>query len=431
MQKILVKDFSCIKNADLEISPLTLIIGPQASGKSVLSKLVYFFTHIITDFNRYVTEDQLCFDDFEKRISALFFEWFPCSAWGAKRFVIKFELGEFSIYLHRVGKQNKIKIQFCDKFKEIYLSTHTQYLSAIKKAEAQNNYKDEFLHYEMLWQMRQNISLALKKWLDREYIQNQLFIPAGRSFFTSVGKALVAFEHSGIMDPLTLDFGRKFSTMRERQLRRVIGSKEEPSSLSNILFSEILGGHLKMENGKEFISTPDGRLIPFSALSSGQQELLPLAVAIRAMLPSKENDIAFKKGASLRQTIYIEEPEAHLFPRAQNKLVEILATLLPRRNNNNLLITTHSPYVLAKFNNLIKAGSLSRPGKNEINMTISSIIPMASWVLPKQVNAYAIIDGQLKNIIDKYGLIAADYLDDVSGDISKEFSKLLAIEFSK
>ena len=119
MQKILVKDFSCIKNADLEISPLTLIIGPQASGKSVLSKLVYFFTHIITDFNRYVTEDQLCFDDFEKRISALFFEWFPCSAWGAKRFVIKFELGEFSIYLHRVGKQNKIKIQFCDKFKEI------------------------------------------------------------------------------------------------------------------------------------------------------------------------------------------------------------------------------------------------------------------------------------------------------------------------
>jgi hypothetical protein len=64
-------------------------------------------------------------------------------------------------------------------------------------------------------------------------------------------------------------------------------------------------------------------------------------------------------------------------------------------------------------------------------MTISSIIPMASWVLPKQVNAYAIIDGQLKNIIDKYGLIAADYLDDVSGDISKEFSKLLAIEFSK
>lgn len=56
---------------------------------------------------------------------------------------------------------------------------------------------------------------------------------------------------------------------------------------------------------------------------------------------------------------------------------------------------------------------------------------MASWVLPKQVNAYAIIDGQLKNIIDKYGLIAADYLDDVSGDISKEFSKLLAIEFSK
>lgn len=421
MQKISIKDFSCIKSATLELAPLTLVIGPQASGKSVLSKLIYFCTNIISDYHRFSIEYELSFEGLERRIASDFAEWFPVSAWGDKRFVICFELGKFNMQITRIGKSGKVRVKFCTEFVEFYRETKEFHSIALKKASA----KKEFDDFELSWELRARVTTMLRKWLGQEFVGNQLFIPAGRSFFTSVGKALVAFEHSGILDPITLEFGRRFSALRERQSRRAPNSGMETTSLARMLFSDILGGHLKTEGGKEYIQTGDGRLIPFSALSSGQQELLPLAVAIQAILPSMTPRAI---GVMLqRRAIYIEEPEAHLFPRAQNKLVEILATLVAKRRNTNMLLTTHSPYVLAKFNNLIKAGAL---GRKESAKQVNGVIPEMSWLRPKSVNAFAIIDGKLTGIMDESGLIAADYLDEVSGDIAKEFSQLLAIEVS-
>ncbi|WP_185633820.1 AAA family ATPase [Burkholderia sp. Bp9012] len=433
MQKIIVKDFSCIKSATLAVAPLTLVIGPQASGKSVLSKLIYFCTNIISDYDRLVIEDNLSFEALERRIGSQFIEWFPISAWGSKRFSINFQLGEFELNITRIGKSERVRIKFCEQFVSFYKNSHDQFLAAIKKAEVKAAAKADLYDFELMWRLRQSATLNLRKWLGRDLVENQLFVPAGRSFFTSVGKALVAFEHSGILDPVTLEFGRRFSAIRERYIRRMPGVDVSQSSLAGILFSEILGGHLKTEGGKEYVQTADGRLIPFSALSSGQQELLPLAVAIRAMLPSgvPRQTGAVSGGVAVRRTIYIEEPEAHLFPRAQNKLVEILAALVARRRFNNLLLTTHSPYVLAKFNNLIKAGSLARSNKTGSNAAVAKIVPETSWVPSKSVNAYAIIDGHLTDIMDESGLIAADYLDDVSGDIAREFSQLLSIEVAR
>lgn len=424
MQTLTIKDFSCIKQASIELKPLTLIIGPQASGKSVISKLFYFCTGLISDCERYLIDEQLSYEDFIKRTSTRFNEWFPISAWGEKRFAIKFELGKFNLQICRIGKSERTRIIFSPEFEAIYRELSQAYSSILEKIDAHPE-KDEF---EVKWTYRDKAVATLKKWMTpNAYIESQLFIPAGRSFFTSIGKALVAFEHSGILDPITLEFGRRFSNLREQHLRRFGSSKRDFPPLANVLFSEILGGTLKFENGKDYIQSADGRLIPFSALSSGQQEILPLALSIRSMLPSANNDSPLIR-RTIRRAIYIEEPEAHLFPRAQNRLVEILASLVAKRRPNNLLITTHSPYVLAKFNNLIKAGQLGRKYKAGEAKELAEIIPETSWIKPGSVNAYAIIENKLTNIMDDDGLIAADYLDDVSSDISIEFTKLLGYE---
>jgi hypothetical protein len=262
-------------------------------------------------------------------------------------------------------------------------------------------------------------------------VDSQLFIPAGRSFFTSVGKALVAFERSGFLDPVTLEFGRRFSLIKERHARRVVYRKEDQGSLASRLFLEILGGNLKVEAGKEYVKTSDGRMVPFAALSSGQQELLPLAVAIRGLLPSEDRTTQSGLVRRVRRVVFIEEPEAHLFPRAQNQLVEILSSIVSRRRFNSLLLTTHSPYVLAKVNNLIKAGEISRTRKAPTLKALADILPETSWLPPRSVSAYAMVDGKLEPVMDDCGLIDGDYLDDVSGDISREFSRLLSLELSQ
>src|SRR5271170_7985148 len=42
MRKLTVKNFSVIKDAELEFGKITVLIGPQSSGKSLLCKLAYF-----------------------------------------------------------------------------------------------------------------------------------------------------------------------------------------------------------------------------------------------------------------------------------------------------------------------------------------------------------------------------------------------------
>ena len=54
----------------------------------------------------------------------------------------------------------------------------------------------------------------------------------------------------------------------------------------------------------------------------------------------------------------IEEPEAHLHPIAQKHLMHIIA-LMRNHINSQIVITTHSPYLLAVLKNLLTAGQLS------------------------------------------------------------------------
>jgi predicted ATPase len=49
MRKLTVKNFSVIKDAELEFGKITVLIGPQSSGKSLLCKLAYFFGQIVPE----------------------------------------------------------------------------------------------------------------------------------------------------------------------------------------------------------------------------------------------------------------------------------------------------------------------------------------------------------------------------------------------
>ena len=44
-----------------------------------------------------------------------------------------------------------------------------------------------------------------------------------------------------------------------------------------------------------------------------------------------------------------------------------------------------------------------------------------SWLDPAMLRAYAIKDGETATIVDEDGLINGEYLDDVSGNIAREF----------
>lgn len=431
MASLSISRFSCIDSAEIELAPMTVLIGPQATGKSVISKLFYFFIHQLHSLQSYA-EDGNRFHDLAEKISGDFYTWFPPTAWGSKNFTISFSMGAAGVVIKRRRPSSKrpsekIAVTISEFLQNHFVQMFDEY-DAIKRKLAEKGTELD-LSLQRSWEIDYKIRLAanrrIQKEIGEEWVRSQLFIPAGRSFFTSVGKAVAAFEYGGILDPVTLRFGRLFASMRERARLGVPIMDGDDYAASTKIMLDLFGGHLRFIKDAEFVEAIDGRKIPFSTLSSGQQELLPLWLTLRSFIGT--DDISDR---SYSRLIYIEEPEAHLFPSAQELLLEYLVGLVSKeRLRRKMIITTHSPYVLSKLNNLIMAGQVART-RNKARLTaLEKIIPRGSWLQKGKVAAYAIIDRKVRSVIADDGLIDGEYLDSVSSNISRDFLAMLELRY--
>ena len=421
MKTLSVTDFSCIQKANLEIGQLTLIIGPQASGKSVLCKLCYFLVDCAQLQHTSISRKE----SFEKFVTSLkdrFIEWFPIDAWGSKRFKIELQAGNYCVSLARKTYGGKVSNDFRVKFSTAFQQQYELLLRDVQNVTQKVSASGLSQPLEFDWELRQSILKSLKQLMGKDSVAYQAFVPAGRSFFTSIGKAIAAFEQGRVLDPLILRFGRLYTAYKDHP--RFLHDEKPAETVSRKAieksFAELLGGFVERDGEKEFVQASDGRKIPLSALSSGQQELLPLIVFLPWMY-----------GRGIDRLCYIEEPEAHLFPTAQSRLIESLVVASSSNPvSTSLVMTTHSPYVLTKVNNLLKAGAIAKNLGDAKKKELEGLINKRAWLLAKNVRAYAIRDGKLVSILDNDGLIDSDYLDEVSGDLGREFSSLLELEES-
>ncbi len=57
MQKIIINNFGAIQNAEIEVNKILILIGEQASGKSTIAKLIYFFKSLRDDLFSQIYQD--------------------------------------------------------------------------------------------------------------------------------------------------------------------------------------------------------------------------------------------------------------------------------------------------------------------------------------------------------------------------------------
>ena len=74
-----------------------------------------------------------------------------------------------------------------------------------------------------------------------------------------------------------------------------------------------------------------------------------------------------KSGVGYGDTLFIEEPEAHLHPAAQTKMAEILAAMV--RAGIRVVITTHSDWMLSSIANIVRRGELGGDNGEEAALT--------------------------------------------------------------
>ena len=432
MPEINISEFSCIDDAHFSLSPVNVLIGPQGSGKSVTTKLFYFCTDLMTSFMT-SAEKGLVLNDYKKLVAREFSNWFPPQAWGGGRFNINYTAGKFYVRvlrrLRNSQPSDEVSVFFSEWFADIYDEAVGAFLKARKTVDIESANPRSFSD-DPSWRVREQITAKIGRALGEEFIAGQTFVPAGRAFFTSIGRLVAGFEHAGALDPVTLKFARLFANLRDRLgWQGVYQTRSTEGNERRIRFmTRLFGGEIKREGDADFVETSDGRKVPFGSLSSGQQELLPMWSLID-LYAQQDEFLSSRKDAPKpqRHLIYIEEPEAHLFPSAQSVLMEFLIGSLVSRNLRSLVLTTHSPYILSKLNVFLKAGQLARRKKR--NQDINEIVPRECWLNENQLSAFAIENRNLRSLIDtEYGLIEDEYLDEISQAMAKEYSQLVKIE---
>ena len=176
---------------------------------------------------------------------------------------------------------------------------------------------------------------------------------------------------------------------------------------------DILKGTYRNTNGSEEIIV-DGRPypVPLSQASTGQQESIRILQDI--FLSLVDNVPTFK---------IIEEPEAHLYPKAQKHIVEVLSVSLQNRQSQ-ILITTHSPYILSVCNNLLYARRITNRFE-QLNEAINTIVDAQFWLDPDRFAAFALQNGQVESIFNSdIGLIRQNYLDQVFAEMGLEYRRM-------
>lgn len=128
----------------------------------------------------------------------------------------------------------------------------------------------------------------------------------------------------------------------------------------------------------------------------------------------------------------IEEPEQNLFPESQGKILYDILKYHNENQNNRLVLTTHSPYIINYLTLSIKANQILKKSNSEnLREVVSKVVPLNSTLQGTKTSIYELndIDGSLK-AIDKYKNLPSDdnYLNSYLEKFNDDFVKLIQAE---
>lgn len=420
MTVLSIQNFLSIKNAEIRLSRINILIGPQGQGKSVISKLVYYFKC----FPAYIIDSAIEDHDkkeFDSSCIERFEGIFPAYAWENKSFLIVYEAEGHKITIENllVGKRFKLKLSYTNSIKRA-LSVGRTGARKFEGFTFENRLQHDY-GFTRRVETRRAVMQAFTKGLDAPRFEELYFIPAGRSFFSNLQKNLFSFISSNIpIDFFLKEFGSIYERTRELRFHAK-DLRSRPKSVERLFESLLLGKYL-YDKSEDWIEGVQGR-VRLSNSSSGQQEVLPMALMLSTW--------PYVNGRTVQRSFVIEEPEAHLFPLAQGQVVSLIAAASNSSEKvGDFLVTTHSPYILSALNVLIQAGNTLRSMEGPDYSAVFDIVSEDQVVDFKDVSAYLVNAGKVVSIMDDEAkLIKAQAIDSISTHFSETFERLVEMEF--
>jgi len=420
-ENIKVRNFLVLKKADVEIKRINVIIGPQANGKSLIAKLVYFFQGVSKEFLEGI-RNQNTKRELDKKVLSGFESRFPKYSWEGTAFEISYEISGVRITILGVkGSRGKttLSLAYSDELVKFYASKKRLYKRKLEEGKGEETNRNGYMSLDRKV-MDEYIIKSLPDEAFYPFFGNSFFIPASRSFFANLQKNIFTFLASNLdIDPFLKEFGSLYE--RSKRLYKEDYFLRLHKKLLNELYGiteAIVDGEYESKDDQDWIVSK-GRRVNLSNASSGQQESLPMLLVLCVWPMIRRDDFG--------QMFFIEEPEAHLFPNSQGHIISLLSMLYGKMGSS-FFITSHSPYILSALNNFILAADSVAAGK----ITEEKFTKLNGSGMPikfEDISAYTIVNGGTESISDsEYRMIGADLLDGISEHFEDVMNELLVCE---
>ena len=404
MSTITIRNIGPIKSLTMKLNKINVIMGPQSSGKSTIAKIISFCSWL------------------EKGVE---------------------NAGQITHSLNNLTKvlkdYHRLSETYFDESSEIYYEG--EQLAFSYNNHSVPDWEFNVLHLNEKEYIYERVSLNKKNF-------KVIYIPSERNFVSVVPNLReYAEDNDNLMDFIRnwYEAKRKYDKLHALKILDldVDYYNIENSDTDNII----------LENGKE---------IKLKSASSGLQSLIPLITlydyVVKGIYTEEKpisvelRDIVLKRYKDLLQQrkinnqkvksedistlldiiiskkyssskLIIEEPEQNLFPEAQRDLVYYMIQMLNEsERKHDLILTTHSPYILYALNNCMMAGlvyeKMSEKSKQKLKCKLSRIDP-------KMVSIFQITDGEINSIQQKDGLIGNNFFDEKMKDLMDDFYTML------
>ncbi len=351
MRRIIIHNIGPLNSVDIEIKRLNVIIGPQSSGKSCVLKIACYCSWV------------------EKRIqisqSATFFQ-------------------SKGVFVQELERFHKL-YGFIREDSYIEYETNTMHFSYSKKTDTFSfqwkadrwSYKRSKISYIPA---ERNMVAVIPNWYDVKLDDNNI-----RSFMSDWEEARQAIGDTSVLnlgvdyhynaytkkdevkvsDDRSLDFTNTSSGLQsliplyvflqyflEKQFlaerKESVSQKSENAGLLKIIYEKLFVEQRKTEAEQLGQEVVDGKR---------QLTAQIVLAAIGDYLLQFKNDKHVEECKELYENytkthscnIFLEEPEANLFPPTQSQLVDWLQDMTEGEYKSSLFVATHSPYVLTSF----------------------------------------------------------------------------------
>lgn len=389
----------------IDIKRLTVFIGNQGSGKSTLAKLFATFSWI---------EKALVRGDYDQR-------WFE--------------------------RKNRLRNQFLKYHRlENYLSTNSKNPTKI-------DYEGKAYAFSY-----ENGLLSIKKVSPESYPLPQImYVPAERNFISYVDNPKDLRLSSDSLKEFLAEFNNAKNGIKGSISLPINNAELEYDRLNDVLNVKDAGYKLKLTDASSGFqsSIPLYLVTKYLAEGIGNKDLaaeqtmsvketdrfksLIAMITELDVFTEEQRRAALSKIASqFNKTSFlniVEEPEQNLFPSSQWEMLKSLIIFNNIHHSNQLIITTHSPYIV-NFLSLCVEGShlhdkIIKNKNSSLQEKLSHLLPLAALVKPEDLAIYQLDEktGVVRRLGTTDGIPSdRNFLNDVLHRGNEIFDELLSIE---